>query len=185
MHVSAGTVSAGVVSVSLQSVGCSTIVTGSICCREVSEGCWCSSGGVSVSWWGVGWFMTECGWVCGLEVGQFAIVEWGGVGGWVRGWVVSDVLVGVSVRGGCVEVRGCGSSCTGVVFTGQSVTVGVCIFTGEGTVAVSSDVVPGGTFFSMGCSNIDTFGLDSGQVVADRWSCVVLGVRVQVWGWWC
>ena len=43
--------------------------------------------------------MTECGWVCGLEVWQFAIVEWGGVGGWVRGWVVSDVLVGVSVRG--------------------------------------------------------------------------------------
>ena len=85
-----------------------------------------------------------------------------------------------------MEVRGCGRSlCTGVVFTGQSVTVGVCIFTGEGTVAVSSDVVPGGTFFSMGCSNIDTFGLDSGQVVADRRSCVVLGVRVQVWGWWC
>ena len=54
-----------------------------------------------------------------------------------------------------MEVRGCGGSlCTGVVFTGQSVTVGVCIFTGEGTVAVSSDVVPGGRFFSMGCSNI-------------------------------
>ena len=125
----------------------------------------------------------------GVRVGGGAIcncgVGWSG-GGWVRGWVVSDVLVGVSVRRGYVEVRGCGRSlCTGVVFTGQSVTVGVCIFTGEGTVAVSSDVVPGGTFFSMGCSNIDTFGLDSGQVVADRWSCVVLGVRVQVWGWWC
>ena len=60
--------------------------------------------------------------------------------------------------------RSCGGSlCTGVVFTGQSVTVGVCVFTGEGTVAVSSGVVPGGTSFSMGCSNIDTFGLDSGH----------------------
>ena len=34
--------------------------------------------------------------------GQFAIVEWGGVGGWIRVWVVSDVLVGVSVRWGGV-----------------------------------------------------------------------------------
>ena len=63
-----------------------------------------------------------------------------------------------------MEVGGCGGSlCTGVVFTGQSVTVGVCIFTGEGTVAVSSDVGPGGTLFNMACSNIDTFGLDSGH----------------------
>ena len=61
-------------------------------------------------------------------------------------------------------LRSCGGSlCTGVVFTGQSVTVGVCVFTGEGTVAVSSDDVSGGTLFSMGCSNIDTFGLDSGH----------------------
>ena len=41
--------------------------------------------------------------MCGLEGGQFAVVEWGGgVGGWIRVWVVSDVLVGVSVRWGGV-----------------------------------------------------------------------------------
>ena len=101
IHVSAGAVSAVVVSVPLQSVGCSTMVTGSIRGREVSVGCWCSSGGGSVSWWGEGWFIAGCVWVCGLEGGQFAVVEWGGgVGGWIRVWVVSDVLVGVSVRWG-------------------------------------------------------------------------------------
>ena len=53
----------------------------------------------------------------------------GGVGGWIRVWVVSEVSAGVSV-GGYVEVRGCGGSlCTGVVFTGQSVTVDVGLFT--------------------------------------------------------
>ena len=32
--------------------------------------------------------------------GQFTVVELGGgVGGWIRVWVVSEVLVGVSVRG--------------------------------------------------------------------------------------
>jgi hypothetical protein len=101
IHVSVGAVSAVVVSVPLQSVGCSTMVTGRIRGREVSVGCWCSSGGGSVSWWGEGWFIAGCVWVCGLEGGQFAVVEWGGgVGGWIRVWVVSDVLVGVSVRWG-------------------------------------------------------------------------------------
>ena len=35
----------------------------------------------------------------GLEGGQFTVVGWGGgVGWWIRVWVVSDVLVGVSAR---------------------------------------------------------------------------------------
>ena len=72
--------------------------------------------------------------VClGLWVGGGAIYSCGVVWrsrGWVRVRVVREVLVGVSVRGGYVEVRGCGGSlCTGVVFAGQSVTVDVRLFT--------------------------------------------------------
>ena len=64
--------------------------------------------------------MAGCVWVCGLEGGQFTVVELGGgVGGWICVWVVSEVLVGVGVRGGYVEVRGCGGSLfTGVVLKG-------------------------------------------------------------------
>ena len=50
------------------------------------------------------------GWV-GWREGNLPL--WGGVeewGGWIRVWVVSDVLVGVSARGVCVEVGECGGS---------------------------------------------------------------------------
>jgi len=43
---------------------------------------------------------------------------------------------------------------TGVIFTVRSVTVGVWLFTFEGTESISSVVVPACTFSSLGCSNI-------------------------------
>ena len=57
----------------------------------------------------------------------------------------------------CVSVFTC------VIFTVQSVTVGRRVFTQEETVAVSSDIVPGGTFFSLVCSNIGTLTHGSGH----------------------
>jgi hypothetical protein len=47
---------------------------------------------------------------------------------------------------------------TYVIFTVQSVTVGVWLFTCEGTVSISSDVVPVGTLGCLGCSNIGIRG---------------------------
>ena len=64
--------------------------------------------------------MAGCVWVCGLEGRQFTVVELGGgVGGWIRVWIVSEVLVGVGVRGGICGGERCGGLIfTGVVFTG-------------------------------------------------------------------
>ena len=48
------------------------------------------------------------------------------------------------------------------IFTVHSVTDDVVgILTGEGTVTISADDVPGCPFVPKGCSNIDTVGLDS------------------------
>ena len=48
------------------------------------------------------------------------------------------------------------------IFTVHSVTDDVVgILTGEGTVSISADDVPGCPFVPVGCSNIGTVGLDS------------------------
>ena len=48
------------------------------------------------------------------------------------------------------------------IFTVHSVTDDVVgILTGEGTVTISADDVPGCPFVPVGCSNIGTVGLDS------------------------